>query len=659
MSWMLKGEEFSLSNNPCLNNASSTKDPAIKSTYQRKYFDTNGAEVSVTYMSPSSVSHLKDTEGKYYTKDRVKRMKFSDAIMDSLREDQMTGTCCDVTIQIEDQFFPAHRCVLKAKSDYFVAMFTGNFQEHDQKFLVLKAVPAEGFRVVIDFMYGRELKFTLDNISDVYKCADMMFVRDLIEECKIGVVNLFEPCAIINQEPKACVNDIMTLYNLAKILDLTKFMKTLVTSLRTEVLRSKGSREITLQLPVEVLTGVIKVDLKYCVARDINLIMFLVDWIKQNPRDRLRQAGPLFDQVRFAHVPHNLLCLTRDTIGDLCKQYKLKMEKLEMSKTLSSNIEQSHLKMESYKYLICLFSQDPVTLKGEVRVLEEDKTSWRRKEFVLQEIILQSVEIQEKLILLSYQSYYIVNLNNFEISSHEANQLLRFDQGYVACAQNDRLIIAGKSIYRCGRKECILVCDFHYWKTKPSLVQLFYFKTTENDVVAMSSSKKAIFVLTTTTTVPTSALIYVKHNAFMGYHSVDSFSINKENFSTRIFLDYNKNNNLFLMDSFNCDVMFSGVVIYLLNSAEVCDVWDRIANVESVDPVKTPDWIGVVKGTLLSNCFAKEGHLILGSQYNHLMLIRMNNMIDWKIHEVLPTFDLGWPILNYERTNFMIRSRES
>ena len=105
----------------------------------------------------------------------------------ALQTMQEFTTLCDVTLQVEDKTFQAHRLVLAARSPYFRGMFCGKFREStidSSTPIVLHDLDSRAFRVVSDTMYSKEIELSEENVTDVLYAAHMLQAIDLIEVCK-------------------------------------------------------------------------------------------------------------------------------------------------------------------------------------------------------------------------------------------------------------------------------------------------------------------------------------------------------------------------------------------------------------------------------------------------------------------------------------------
>ncbi|XP_063056980.1 BTB/POZ domain-containing protein 8 isoform X2 [Engraulis encrasicolus] len=90
------------------------------------------------------------------------------------------GEACDITIQVGDKHFSAHRAVLCARSQYFRAMLCGSWMESSRQSITLQGLGPDEMEVLLHFMYGAILDLPPgSNISQVVIAADMLGLEGL------------------------------------------------------------------------------------------------------------------------------------------------------------------------------------------------------------------------------------------------------------------------------------------------------------------------------------------------------------------------------------------------------------------------------------------------------------------------------------------------
>ena len=91
----------------------------------------------------------------------------------------------DVRLKVLEDIFPAHRIVLAANSDYFLAMFTTAMKESSQEVIELKDenILPDALKIVIDSIYTGDLRVNEENVFEVLATADHLQVKSVVKLC--------------------------------------------------------------------------------------------------------------------------------------------------------------------------------------------------------------------------------------------------------------------------------------------------------------------------------------------------------------------------------------------------------------------------------------------------------------------------------------------
>ncbi|XP_018320287.1 kelch-like protein 26 [Agrilus planipennis] len=105
------------------------------------------------------------------------------ALLEGLNSLREQGQLLDIILEVEEQFFSAHKAVLAACSDYFRAMFTEPMIESRQKQIRLNGLTAKGIRYLIDYAYTSRLALNQENVQDVLAAATHCQMLTVVQAC--------------------------------------------------------------------------------------------------------------------------------------------------------------------------------------------------------------------------------------------------------------------------------------------------------------------------------------------------------------------------------------------------------------------------------------------------------------------------------------------
>lgn len=109
--------------------------------------------------------------------------KYSRMMMRRINELRQHGAMCDVIIKVEDAQFLAHRNILSASSDYFLAMFNGNMKESNQEIITITGVNGESMKSILNFIYTGEIVLDWNNVELILQGANLMLVQSVKDVC--------------------------------------------------------------------------------------------------------------------------------------------------------------------------------------------------------------------------------------------------------------------------------------------------------------------------------------------------------------------------------------------------------------------------------------------------------------------------------------------
>ncbi|XP_056632564.1 protein tramtrack, alpha isoform-like isoform X3 [Diorhabda carinulata] len=98
------------------------------------------------------------------------------SVFDQLLHDE---SFVDVTLAVEGQLLKAHKMVLSACSPYFQALFINHPDKHP--IVILKDVPYNDMRCLLDFMYRGEVSVDQDRLTAFLRVAESLRIKGLTE----------------------------------------------------------------------------------------------------------------------------------------------------------------------------------------------------------------------------------------------------------------------------------------------------------------------------------------------------------------------------------------------------------------------------------------------------------------------------------------------
>ncbi|XP_036386159.1 zinc finger and BTB domain-containing protein 46-like [Megalops cyprinoides] len=106
-------------------------------------------------------------------------------LLQELNEQRQHGILCDVCVIVEGKIFKAHKNVLLGSSRYFKTLYCQARKSGDTQATVthLDIVTAQGFKVILDFMYSAHLALTSKNVIEVMSAASYLQMTDIVQAC--------------------------------------------------------------------------------------------------------------------------------------------------------------------------------------------------------------------------------------------------------------------------------------------------------------------------------------------------------------------------------------------------------------------------------------------------------------------------------------------
>ena len=93
-------------------------------------------------------------------------------------------TLADVTFRCQNTDIKAHSCIVSSASPVLAAMFQNDFKEKQERIVVIKEIKADVFEKLLHFTYTGKLDLEFNDISALFRAADMYDIVPLKEQCE-------------------------------------------------------------------------------------------------------------------------------------------------------------------------------------------------------------------------------------------------------------------------------------------------------------------------------------------------------------------------------------------------------------------------------------------------------------------------------------------
>lgn len=188
----------------------------------------------------------------------------------------MKETFSDVTFLVCGEKIPAHRNILASGSEYFEAMFSGQFREKDQREIALIDIPSvDAFKAILCYIYTGYVQ--LEGLS--FELMIKMLTLSHKYQLELFTVSLAEKMSII---AKPELENILTLFDHCVLFGLESSQNTCQKELTGKAMDIlKGVAYLKLSAPS--LTRLLELDSFYVHNDEVAIFMGVVKWLESNP----------------------------------------------------------------------------------------------------------------------------------------------------------------------------------------------------------------------------------------------------------------------------------------------------------------------------------------------------------------------------------------
>ncbi|XP_072173753.1 kelch-like protein 24 [Diadema setosum] len=198
------------------------------------------------------------------------------------------GALVDVTLIVDDEEFPCHKCVLAASSPYFNAMFTTNLAESRQSKIRLIGIDAPSMRLILDYAYTSQIEINEDNVQGLMLAVNMFQMPTLRDACARFL------------EKHITVGNSIGIYFFAVAHNCEKLealAKTLVMDNFSEVCREEEFMSLSKDKVIDLISrDELNVDKEEIVYEAV------MAWVKHDPESRRSDLADVVAHVRFGLI---------------------------------------------------------------------------------------------------------------------------------------------------------------------------------------------------------------------------------------------------------------------------------------------------------------------------------------------------------------------
>lgn len=116
-----------------------------------------------------AVKHFKEDNHDNFLIKRIGQMRYHSILT-------------DIVLNVEKREFRAHKNVLAASSDYFMAMFNGQMAVVTDS-VTIQEISVDAMELLLNFMYTGELQITEDNVEDVFCGSCLLLLESVTQAC--------------------------------------------------------------------------------------------------------------------------------------------------------------------------------------------------------------------------------------------------------------------------------------------------------------------------------------------------------------------------------------------------------------------------------------------------------------------------------------------
>ncbi|XP_014782728.1 kelch-like protein diablo [Octopus bimaculoides] len=200
----------------------------------------------------------------------------------------------DVILCAGRKEFPCHKNVLAISSPYFMAMFTNDMAEKNQKKITLRSIDSQTAQLVLDYIYTGSVMLSKDTVQELLSAANIFQLVSLKTGCASFMKNHVDVSNCIGVYFFALAHGCMALSNVSK------------TIINQEFSRLYRENEF-LNLPADKVVEIISDD-NICISQEEVVYEACMAWLKHDINERVGSLDVILNHVRFANINSYYFC---------------------------------------------------------------------------------------------------------------------------------------------------------------------------------------------------------------------------------------------------------------------------------------------------------------------------------------------------------------
>lgn len=230
---------------------------------------------------------------------RVDPPPFHRKVLTRVHELRCNRKLCDVILRAGDREIPTHRAILAAVSSYFQAMFTHELMESNQDIVEIKDMSGHVLSSLVDFAYSGEIELTIDNVQEVLTASSLLQMTEVQDHCCSFLMKQLDVSNCLGIKTFVEANGCLQVTS-----DIDRFA-------RKHFQQVSTGAEFFNSSPENVISLISSAELK--VSNEEEVYTAVIEWVKQNPTERVQHLPELLSHVRLPVVPIPFLMDTIDT----------------------------------------------------------------------------------------------------------------------------------------------------------------------------------------------------------------------------------------------------------------------------------------------------------------------------------------------------------